>query len=164
MLIEHFSYYLEAQRMIRWESRLDNGSLGMQIIHAGTIREPWGMGAAVKQRKHVGRPIKAPAAKKAQVMLLVRARIKRELSKYAHDAGHTLSREGELWLEELLTYRTIFGVGPAGHRRAITTVLGDLGWRALHHPAGDIWFAPGHPNAPPPSPGFIPWEKDEEPK
>jgi hypothetical protein len=118
------------------------------------------MRAAVKRRPRVGRPIKAPAGKKAQIMLLVRADVKRELSKRAHNAGHTLSREGELWIEELLDYweqyeRTKLTVKDID-RGAIAAALHRRGYTRLRDWQGnEIWFSPGHPQAPRPS-GFEP--------
>jgi hypothetical protein len=131
----------------------------MQIIEGGITRDFEGMRAAVKRRPRVGRPIKAPESKKAQIMLLVRAEIKRELSKRADGAGHTLSREGELWLEELLNYRALFQrMGQAVQdieKGAVDAALSRRGYTRLRTPPNhEAWFSPGHPHGPQSS-GFI---------
>lgn len=93
----------------------------------------------------VGRPVKPPQGKRAQITLLVRADIKRTMSKRAHEAGHTLSREGELWLERLLTYDNVFGGGPDPEGRALHHALVRRGYQPLNTPHGPVWYPPGHP-------------------
>ncbi len=64
------------------------------------------------KRKRTGRPIKEAKGKRAQVTFQIKAEIQRELRKRALAAGHTISREGELWLERLLTYEDVLkGMG-----------------------------------------------------
>jgi hypothetical protein len=123
-----------------------------------------GMEAAVKG-KRIGRPIKRPQGKRAQITLQVNAEIKKVMSKRAHDAGHTLSREGELWLERLLTYENVLAsmrttVAELARRQA-EKIYRDQGYSVIHDPHGDILLPPGHPATPPQS-GFIPSEKEEK--
>src|SRR5262245_66122567 len=58
--------------------------------------------------KRVGRPFKPPSGKRAQLTLLVRADIKREIDKAAQKNGRTQSQEAELWFETKLTYDRAF--------------------------------------------------------
>ncbi len=57
-------------------------------------------------KRRIGRPMKAPTGKRDQVTVLLRADIKRALIKAAQENGRTLSAEGEVWFERLLTYES----------------------------------------------------------
>jgi hypothetical protein len=58
--------------------------------------------------KRIGRPFKPPSGKRAQLTLLVRAHIKREIDKAAQKSGRTQSQEAELWFETKLAYDCAF--------------------------------------------------------
>ena len=58
--------------------------------------------------KRIGRPFKPPSGKRAQLTLLVRADIKREIDKAAQKNGRTQSQEAELRFETKLVYDRTF--------------------------------------------------------
>jgi hypothetical protein len=120
-------------------------------------------GKAVEKRR-VGRPMKAPSGKqkRSQVTVLLRADIKRALIKAAQENGRTLSAEGEVWFERLLTYESTLERMRTNlekmEKNNVEAALWRLGYTPIREPiegnAWKLWAEPGYPGTK--RSGFIP--------
>jgi hypothetical protein len=126
------------------------------------------MTAAVKRHKEagvtprrIGRPMKPPTGKRAQLTVLVRADIKRAIDQAAQKSGRTQSQEAEHWLERLLVYEATLRqlqTDLAGMEKGnIEPVL----WRRGYSPVrtiidGKVWKLWAEPDFPLERSGFMP--------
>jgi hypothetical protein len=104
---------------------------------------------AARKKPRIGRPFKPPRGKRAQLTLLVRADIKREIDKAAQKNGRTQSQEAELWFETKLAYDAM------KERMRMTVAemeqqggevwLRHQGFTPLRTVHGIVWFPPNFP-------------------
>jgi hypothetical protein len=114
-------------------------------------------------KPRVGRPMKVPSGKRSQVTVLLRADIKRALIEGAKKNGRTLSAEGEIWFERLLTYESTFERMRTNlekmEKDSAEAALWRMGWRPVREITKDgkvwkAWGEPGYPGSE--QAGFVP--------
>jgi hypothetical protein len=115
--------------------------------------------------KRIGRPLKPPSkGKRAPLSLLVRPDLKREIDKLATVNGRTQSAEAEALIERALAVEgTLKAMGttlPQLRWKTAEAILRERGHLPKHTPHGDIWYPPGHPDAPQAA-GFIAPEEEQ---
>jgi hypothetical protein len=113
--------------------------------------------------KRIGRPLKAPTGKRAQLSLLVRAEIKRYVDKAAQKSGRTQSQEAEHLIERALTYDRMLEAMrttlDAINRGNIEAAFRSQGYKPFHTPHGKGWVPKGYPIK---ESGFIPPEEEKQ--
>jgi hypothetical protein len=126
------------------------------------------MAAAVKRQKEadatprrIGRPMKPPTGKRAQLGLFVRADIKRAIDQAAQKNGRTQSQEAEHWFERLLTYEATLKRMQTSlaemERGSVEPVLWRLGYTPVRTRIdGKIWKLWAPPGFPAERSGFVP--------
>jgi len=127
------------------------------------------MATAVKRHKEadatprrIGRPMKPPTGKRAQLTVLVRADIKKAIDKAAQKSGRTQSQEAEHWFERLLTYEATLKRMQTNlaemEKGGVESVLWRLGYSPdrvmIDGKAWKRWREPGFPGAE--RSGFVP--------
>jgi hypothetical protein len=132
------------------------------VVKRRSGRRPKAADVEAEPKRRTGRPMKLPSGKRDQVTILLRSDIKRRLIEAAQEHGRTLSAEGEVWLERLLTYESTFAQMRKNlediEKDSVEAALWRIGYRPIRTTIdGKVWKSwaePGYPGIE--SSGFIP--------